>query len=58
MPEIIDREVRFDKYCKTCRYKDTPEVEDPCNECLDYPVNSYMEVPIHWEPGDGKEDKK
>lgn len=31
-------EVQFNKYCNKCKYKSTPEVEDPCNRCLHFPA--------------------
>lgn len=48
-----DKEVRFDLYCKTCKYCDTPGTEDPCNECLEDPFNYETEKPMRW-----KEKKK
>lgn len=45
----VEREVRFDIYCPKCKYKKTPEVMDPCNECLDYPMNINTEKPIHYQ---------
>lgn len=44
-----DKEVRFDKYCKTCIHKDYPETAEPCMECLLDPVNYETEKPIRWE---------
>ena len=44
-----DREVDFNKYCKTCKYEALYEVEDPCNECLDEPYNEYTDKPVKWE---------
>lgn len=41
--------VKFDQYCKTCAYKETPESEDPCNECLNNPVNLYSHKPVKWK---------
>lgn len=26
--------VDFETYCKSCKYKDTKEIADPCNDCL------------------------
>ena len=46
------KEVYFHEYCKTCKYEDTPEVEMPCNECLDYPVNLYSHKPVNWKEKD------
>ena len=37
--------VEFDKYCKICKYKDLPETEDPCWDCLENPVNVYSRRP-------------
>ena len=42
------KEVYFDQYCKTCKYYKTKEYKDPCNECLDTPVNLYSHKPINW----------
>jgi len=47
--DIIDVEVRFDKYCSLCKNEKTPEEEDPCRECLNYPVNQQSEKPVKWE---------
>lgn len=47
-----EREVRFDIWCKRCKHKDTPEVEDPCNECLNEPSNINSRKPIHWKDAD------
>lgn len=44
--------VRFDIYCKECKYKDTDENEDPCNECLAEPVNEYSKKPVCFKPKD------
>jgi len=53
MEEILDKIVEFDKYCKTCKYKDTKSFEDPCNECLDNPTNLHTKRPVCY-----KEDEK
>ena len=31
--------VEFDKYCATCQYEKNSEAEEPCDECLEHPVN-------------------
>ena len=38
--------VNFEKYCKFCKYMDTKEHEDPCNSCLENPVNDDSHKPI------------
>lgn len=44
-----DKEVFFYLYCKKCKYKDVPEVDDPCNECLCYPKNVNSHKPVKFE---------
>lgn len=43
------KEVYFYKYCKDCKYADTPEVDDPCNECLCYGSNENSHKPVKFE---------
>ena len=50
--EIIDREVRFDIWCSSCKHEKDSECEDPCYECLNYPVNTQSEKPVNWEDKD------
>ncbi len=51
--EFRDKFVDFKKYCESCEYKDVNEVKDPCNECLEHPVNEHSQKPINY-----KEKKK
>lgn len=50
--EFVDKEVYFDKYCKTCIHRDLPESENPCHECLQNPSNVNSHKPVNH-----KEDK-
>lgn len=43
------KEVYFHQYCEKCKHKDKEEIEDPCYECLDNPVNSYSHKPVNFE---------
>jgi hypothetical protein len=43
------KEVYFEDYCKTCRYEDLPETQDPCDECLLCPMNLYSHKPVNWK---------
>lgn len=43
------KEVYFDQYCKTCKYKDVKDVDEPCNTCLEDPSNLYSHKPVKWE---------
>ena len=55
MMHIVD----FNKYCKTCKYLDVDEQEDPCNECLHNPVKEDSRKPINYtELGPNDEPKK
>lgn len=45
-------EVYFDQYCKTCKYKKTPQEKDPCHECLSEPMNLYSNKPVKYEDKD------
>lgn len=59
--EYRDKFVDFGKYCKTCEYRDLDEWLDPCNECLDNPVNEHSKKPINYEEDEKKvkeENKK
>lgn len=47
------KEVYFDKYCKTCEFRDVDDVADPCNECLGEPCNLHSHKPVMY-----KENKK
>lgn len=55
MSDYIFKEVYFDKYCEKCVNKDTPENEDPCDECLGEPVNEYSHKPVRFV---SKEEEK
>lgn len=43
------KEVDFEKYCKTCKYKDRDEKLIPCCYCLEETENLYSQKPVKWE---------
>ena len=43
------KEVYFDQYCKECKHVLTPHISEPCNTCLDEPVNMYSHKPVKFE---------
>ena len=49
--------VDFYKYCQTCKYKDVKEENEPCNTCLDNPVNIHTEKPVKYEEQKNKNNK-
>lgn len=42
--------VEFEKYCNRCRFRETYEGDDPCNECLSEPVNDDSRKPVRFWP--------
>ena len=43
------KEVRFDQYCKSCKYEELDEKFDPCNECLEYGYLENTRKPCKYE---------
>ena len=41
--------VAFDKYCGSCKYRNTSATHDPCNECLNVGGRPGTEVPLYFE---------
>lgn len=46
------KEVRFDIYCSKCKNSNTPETEDPCNDCLAQGWNEDSKKPILFKEKD------
>ena len=42
----MQKEVRFDIYCKSCQFYHASASNDPCNECLGKPDNGDSHVPV------------
>lgn len=43
------KEVYYHEYCKKCKHEQKKDHEEPCNECLDNPVNLYSHKPVKFE---------
>ena len=43
------KEVDFKTYCKTCRYYDKKDTDDPCNDCLGEPCNLNSNKPVEYK---------
>ncbi len=54
MNETVYKEVDFAQYCSTCKYAEQAENEEPCDKCLEEPVNVYSHKPVEWKD---KEDE-
>ncbi len=44
--------VEYENYCKNCIHKNDPESTEPCNHCLDNPVNINSRKPVDFKPTD------
>ena len=47
--ESVYKIVYFDQYCNKCKHRDLKEEQEPCRECLDWPVNEYSHQPVKFE---------
>jgi len=43
------KEVRYDKYCETCKHWNNGEEIPFCDECLEESMRNGTEVPSKWE---------
>lgn len=43
------KEVYFGEYCKTCKHFDKNDNQEPCDQCLEEPMNLHSHKPIKWE---------
>lgn len=43
------KEVYFDQWCSSCKYKDNSESDDPCWDCLERGWNIDSHRPIMWD---------
>ena len=50
------KEVRFDKWCKSCKHReidvanvDISKTTEPCNSCLEIGMREGTEKPEYWE---------
>lgn len=44
-----EHEVRFDIYCKKCKYFPMAEEDDPCVDCLLETVNQDSKKPVYFK---------
>lgn len=49
MDNHYEKEVYFDQYCEKCQYKNLKESEEPCEECLEYPINDASHKPVKFK---------
>lgn len=49
MTEPTPKEVRFDLYCKKCKYAKIDDTEEPCNTCLEEFTNEGTDRPTQYK---------
>ena len=49
-----ERIVDYSKWCEKCVHEKKAEVDIPCFDCLDTPINLNTDKPIHFEEKKGK----
>lgn len=47
--EIIEKFVEFDEFCEKCEHKDLEQFKEPCNECLENPVQEGTIKPLNFK---------
>lgn len=56
---MAEKIVKFDQWCDKCLYFkcDPGQNDNPCNNCLNIPVNIDSKKPIFWKGDDKKREK-
>ena len=49
MNDLTYKEVYFDQYSKHCKHEKVKDTEQPCDECLENPMNLYSHKPVKFE---------
>lgn len=49
MPQNRLKMVWYDLWCLYCKYKEKPENEEPCDECLNNSVREETHKPLKFE---------
>lgn len=49
MEEQKTKEVFFYEYCEKCVNWKKPDVDEPCNECLNEPFNMNSHKPVYFK---------
>ena len=49
MNDLTYKEVYFDQYCKYCKYEKVKDTKQPCDECLENPMNLHSHKPVKFE---------
>lgn len=52
------KEAYFAQHCRSCEYKNLDELEEPCDECLEKPMNLYSHKPVNYKKDEKASVKK
>ena len=52
--DTIQKIVHFHEWCNKCKNRLTSECDDPCNECLTYPMNENSHKPVNFKENKGE----
>ena len=54
MPTIDNeyKEVYFHLYCEKCKHWEKSSTEEPCDHCLDNPINIHSHKPVDFKEKD------
>lgn len=58
MPELHDKFVLFNKWCKHCVHSEKKENEEPCDHCLEEPINTDSHKPVLFKQKDNEEQEE
>lgn len=48
--DLVQHIICFEDWCKKCQHKQVKDEDEPCNECLCYPVRDAYNGPLMFEP--------
>ena len=52
------KECLFNVWCPKCEYYERPDVDDPCDECLEYPSQENSTKPVMFKEATKKRISK
>ena len=55
--EYVEKEVKFDEYCKACLHKEAPEEVEPCRTCLTVRHNTHSHKPVNFVENKNSREK-
>lgn len=52
-----DHIVEFVQWCNKCKYENSDSTLDPCNDCLNHPVNQDSRRPVNFTPRNSQKNQ-